>query len=662
MSARRLAKPSNARELGQLGRPEKIRRPAPEPGRSTGGDALGARPLPQAAGFFWGWLVVLVVVTRPFRGIFQDGHLYAAQALQRLEPGALRHDVFFAYGSQDSFTAFSAAYAPVIDAIGLFDATFAFWAMGLLFWVGALAVLARSLMPSGRDALIAAASVLCLYAGYGNMQLGYGEAWVTPRPWAEGLCMMAIAAALRRRAGLAAVASLLAALLHPLIALSGAALAFWLLCRSKRIFLVVAAVVAALSVGAGAIGLGPFAWLFERIDDAWWDVIARYVTLVQVGAWWHLALLIWLPLPIASLWLVWSRGAPRHRDLIAGVIVIGAGFTILSFLFTDMLHNRLFTALQLWRAEIWIALFGNLFAWSAYRGLPAGSRGKPVFAAALVLTAVPAIAGLPPISGGILAVAAVLIDAGERRGPGRMRPVLFVSGMMLILAAVLGLPAMMIFFQDDWSELFWRMISLLIAAVAVWSILRGGNRIGGIALAVCLPLAVVSADKRAGWEVFLADGNAIPQAFSERLDGKSVYWEDELGLVWFGLGMPNFYSCRHLSGVVFHRGQAMEVVRRAAMLSVLGRAGPTPRTASNCPHVVMAKGQRTTAKPSLAQVCAALPDVDFIVLNEKLASTPLANWAAPKPDGSAQSVPVFLRRNADRETTTYFLYACAGQP
>ena len=621
-------------------------------------------PLREIHWIAWGWLLPFVLITRPFRGIFHDGYLYAAQALQRLDPSALESDMFFAYGNQDSFTAFSYLYAPLIKAMGLFEATYALWAAGLIFWTCAMVFLARTVMPTPRDALISTACVICLHSGYGNMQLAYGEAWVTPRIWAEALCMIAIASALQRRFVALGIACLLALLLHPLIALSGVALAFWMLSGQKRTFFLTLGAALALGLTAAAIGLGPFSWLFEQIDAAWWDVIQQYSQIVLVGAWWHIAVFIWLPLPLVSLWLVWRNGTDQHRDLISGILVIGAGFTLLSFLFTDMLNNRLFTALQLWRAEIWIALFGNLFAWYAYFSLPQAAQSRHVFGAALVLTAVPSILGVPSISGALLALSAAVFYLCEQRNVRRFLKLYRTAAVILMLTSILSLPAMglAMFNQSGSAGLFWQAIALLIAVVGLWSILKIDYRLRGLGLIFCLPLAVIASDKRSDREVFLATQNAIPQVFADRLHGKTVYWEDELALVWFGLNMPNYYSCRHLSGVVFHRSQALEVTRRAAALSVLQPYEIIGSDRANCPHAALDGIESAPDVSPLRVVCSALPDLDFIVLKQLLNSKPVATWISPFSKDMHQRLPVLFRSRTREETTTYYLYPCAEPP
>jgi hypothetical protein len=63
-------------------------------------------------------LAALWVAARPYFGIVHDARLYMVQALHALQPERFAGDLYFAFGSQDAFTAFSALDAPLIGAMG----------------------------------------------------------------------------------------------------------------------------------------------------------------------------------------------------------------------------------------------------------------------------------------------------------------------------------------------------------------------------------------------------------------------------------------------------------------------------------------------------------------------------------------------------------------
>src|SRR5947207_3334034 len=71
-------------------------------------EQLGTRPWTLVA-----LLLALNALARPYVGLRHDSQMYCAQVLNRVEPGAYADDLFFRYGSQDQFSAFSALAAPL---------------------------------------------------------------------------------------------------------------------------------------------------------------------------------------------------------------------------------------------------------------------------------------------------------------------------------------------------------------------------------------------------------------------------------------------------------------------------------------------------------------------------------------------------------------------
>ena len=64
-------------------------------------------------------LLAVNAVALPYRGILHDSQLYAVQVMNRVENGAYADDLFFRYGSQDKFSVFSLAAAPLARVLGL---------------------------------------------------------------------------------------------------------------------------------------------------------------------------------------------------------------------------------------------------------------------------------------------------------------------------------------------------------------------------------------------------------------------------------------------------------------------------------------------------------------------------------------------------------------
>ena len=75
--------------------------------------SLGQRPWTLFA-----YLLALNALAYPYAGITHDARLYAMQVQNRIASGAYNDDLFFRYGSQDSYSLFSTLVAPVAASWG----------------------------------------------------------------------------------------------------------------------------------------------------------------------------------------------------------------------------------------------------------------------------------------------------------------------------------------------------------------------------------------------------------------------------------------------------------------------------------------------------------------------------------------------------------------
>jgi hypothetical protein len=70
-------------------------------------------------GLLWTSVCALWICARPYRGVRQDAILYLAQTFDRLSPSIYGGDLFFRFGSQDRYSAFSVVMAPVVRLLGI---------------------------------------------------------------------------------------------------------------------------------------------------------------------------------------------------------------------------------------------------------------------------------------------------------------------------------------------------------------------------------------------------------------------------------------------------------------------------------------------------------------------------------------------------------------
>jgi hypothetical protein len=229
-------------------------------------------------------LAVLWISTHPYVGLVHDARLYAVQALHRLDPQRFAEDLYFAFGSQDSFTVFSAIYAPLVGTFGSSTAHALLTVFGHVLWISSLLWLTRTLFGPTRAALLATAAAIVLNPHYGGLGLfGYAEPFATPRVFAEAFVMLALAGALRGQRVLAVGALMLGGAFHPLMALPGMALVFLVLANRDRRLWWALAPLAGATVVLVMVGVEPFGRATRFVDDEWFSIMLERVPYVLLS-------------------------------------------------------------------------------------------------------------------------------------------------------------------------------------------------------------------------------------------------------------------------------------------------------------------------------------------------------------------------------------------
>ena len=145
-------------------------------------------------------LLAVNAVALPYRGILHDSQLYAVQVMNRVENGAYSDDLFFRYGSQDRFSAFSVVAAPLVRVLGLENA---FFLLYLIFNSLLLLAAQRLLLTLFKDRIVVAMSLLLLATTHlpysGGSALIVNESFLTPRILAVALTIFALDAMFKRR-------------------------------------------------------------------------------------------------------------------------------------------------------------------------------------------------------------------------------------------------------------------------------------------------------------------------------------------------------------------------------------------------------------------------------------------------------------------------------
>ena len=319
--------------------------------------------------------VAIWLASHPYLGIVHDARLYLVQALHAIDPVPFAGDLYFAYGSQNSFTIFSILYRPAVKAFGPALAHGLFAYAGQAIWLAALIYLTRR-MFSGSAAVLAAIGVILLNPYYGSGQLfSYGEPFATPRIFAEASVMLALALYVEGRSILALGCAFAGCAIHPLMALPGiAVLALLMAARDRRLWLVYSiAPVPVLILAAGQIE--PFHRLFLTFDAAWFETVWQRCSFAFPSRWdWH-AIVTIVP-PAAVLFIARQLASPDEWRLYRVIGVVALTGCAIAFVSGDLGRNVLFVNLQLWRGLWLLCLFGNAWTLVLVQRLPSESLAR----------------------------------------------------------------------------------------------------------------------------------------------------------------------------------------------------------------------------------------------------------------------------------------------
>lgn len=599
-------------------------------------------------------LVVLTLLLRPYVGIEHDAHLYAIQAIRQVGGTELDRDLFFRFGNQSDFLAFGLIYTPVVSWLGISMAHVVFFGLGMVFWLGSVTWVTATVFANRGMAVLAMGAVIILSPSYGNIIFGYGENFVTPRIFAESFSLLAIASLLRRRYLLTLVFAALAFAMHPLLAAPAIVLLAWIWLRSWKIFLALAVATTLLVLGLGAAGVGAFSWIFTPIDADWFKMIVRHDPIVFPLHWSKATILATVPIPLAVLICLARSDQDLPRQIAVAVLAVAALLVAVSLVGTSLYPNKLITALQPWRA-LWLMTFiGNLLApLAVLLALRAGSAGGYLVLALLLMVAERAI-GFVTIGSSVVALA-YLVPALVPGLAGALpdRVLRLARALVVLVGILVTLTSVPIFIGTyNWGGLAHPVLKGLFI-VALWSGLSGIAR-GDVTdlkklvfwITAAGFYAVVFFDARSPIRRYAETQAPVDATFEAMLPGKTVYWEDQLIVLWFRLQVPSYYSCRQKGGMVFFREQAFEFQRRGNGLRGLNTVDFATNPDSQC-HVkadLEAEGPETTDQ--LIQACKALPDLDLMVLENRVEDAAVHSFSITPPGSASQAL-------------TYHVYDCA---
>lgn len=549
--------------------------------------------------------IVLVIFAfwmlhHPYEGVVHDSILYVFGALARLHPDSLAHDIYLTLGVQDRYTVFSPLAAAVFRLMGPERGAAAITLIAqLAFFVGGWR-LARRLMPASL-ALLALGLLIVLPPVYGDAHIfSYAEAFMTARLPSEAMVMMALVAVLDGRQLLAAVWLIVAALLHPIIALAGAAIWALLSIGQSRPRLIVLAALAGFALLVLIAWLAPFGPV-ARFDAGWFDLLYSRGAYLFPSRW---ARADWahasVPLTTLAIGALTSR-ASRIRSLCIAALALGLSGLAVSLVGSDLLRIVLVAQAQPWR---WLWLANAL----AVVMIPAIAKEcwtqDDSRRAALILLGAAWVCIDEPFAPAIdlLAVGAILAQRSITE-PRRARLVLIGAWMtlglsLLVLAGyVLHVERQLALIPPDTSLYdspyllalrhwkLWQAGGVLPACIvfSAWWMARRFDGFGGALAVLALGLALCAAFGHLAWNAWTRI-DVPPSLLAEFAPWRAaippsaqVLWADDVFPTWFVLERPSYWSRSQTSASVYSEAMARELARRQWVILAIRNSIQDPR-------------------------------------------------------------------------------------
>jgi hypothetical protein len=331
------------------------------------------------------WCIPLIalsvfLLSRPYPGIVQDAYIYMGRALADLDPDGVGRDLMFVHDGQFGFSLFRYMSKAMVAMTGLASAAKTLAFVGVLLWFSAALFFARQFGIGGAVWAVMV-FVALLPASYGApYPFGFAEPLAIPRPFAEAFVLAALAALARARTRLSLGCLVVAGLLHPLMALPGAAILLAVLgIENKRWFVLYAWAVAVLVAGS-ALGLPLLDRLFVAPDPSLRSLYESRSPFLFPSRWPGES---FAPLIVqaATIAIAAHFQQGRHRLILALIVAAGLGGVAVSAIFGDWLSSLLIIQLQPWRMTWLMSAVGPIAFGVCAIGLwPRGASGRIILA------------------------------------------------------------------------------------------------------------------------------------------------------------------------------------------------------------------------------------------------------------------------------------------
>ena len=581
------------------------------------------------------WVLAWLLTHRNF-GMYDDAVLYTLQALSRIDPTTYGRDLFFRFGSQDSFTIFTALYAQFIKHLGVTAASAVLvLALSASFYLAAW-FLARQLMPA-RLASLGVGLLIVIPAHYGAFQIfKVAEEFVTARLPAEAVLLAAVAAFLRSDRVWAWLLVLLGGLLHPLMTIPVAVILALLSLPGRQMPRVLAAAAVAMAVACLVAVFSPIGPVV--LMDAEWLEIVRLRSSYLFPEHWPVRSIERLVLVLTTLWFMHAAsGDAALRRLVhaCGSVCIGG---LLATMVTQFIPVVIVMQVQPWRALWIVTVLSILLLPSLVATLWGGDRAAKSAAVLISCAWLLQDVSTHTVALAPLALGLWMVPQSTRKRFDRY----FVALAALVAAITVAWTAGTAFsalaidlgFRQEHAvvERLRTMFGLVSAAVGyllvAW-LLVTRPRTGALRGAAALGLLVVSLPLigSAAWGQWIepAARKDAPSFFDDWKRvvprGAEVMWLWDPVSTWMLLERPSYLSYAQASGVVFSRDTALALARRAQYL----RPVAAPEFTLGAVFQDDSSPKPLTL-PSLRAICAD-PDLGFVVSEDDVGvDAPSKEW------------------------------------
>ncbi len=590
--------------------------------------------------------LALWALTHEYRGLVLDGQIYAVQALAKLRP-ALNSDLFLANTTQDQFTIFSRVYAWVIAAIGLNPAAMVLTGLFSFWFLYATWIFTASIFEADY-AWLAVFLILITGGHYGAFAVfHFLEPFLTARLPAEALVVTALALTARgsTKAGFAAV--IVAAFVHPLMALPALLLLVCLRMPMRVSVIGAACGIVACLVGAIVAAKVPSAArLLPPMDGTWLYVVRERSQFLFLQLWtikdWELNLRPFVCLGLTAM----ALDDQRFRKIAPSAMLVGATGLVVAGI-ASLPGPTVLVQGQAWR-WVWItSLVSVVFLLPTARALWTRAPCGPACALLLV-------AGwsFPAYTGFLFAVAAAGIWMGREtpwlQEARLIRWMTVLIGVAIVALAVLETAHVIESARITATDFFMASTGRTIATLRIWLIAVAALVFALIKFgrSSVTPLAISGVVGAAGalllYQSFLHSRSfGSPADINQFADWRQAIPPDSTvfvtnghdsgSFVWFTLQRNNYLSPGQSAGVVFSRATALEVKRRSEVLLPLVNESwkvlTSLQRSKGVGNSSVATYHNALTKDSLVHVCSDAA-LGFVVSPDAVGFNPIIHTGA----------------------------------